>query len=107
MIFYAVEEQLYHICDWDLGSCGPFWKCKNRIASEDLLDGFPDRLGSGFFRRMGRAEHLQTWWPKVVLLFTSADLTIERHKLPALPGIARRIHREKGGQYVAGLWRNE
>jgi hypothetical protein len=43
----------------------------------------------------------------VVRLFTGADLTFARDKLPALSGIARRIHGQKGGQYLAGLWRDE
>jgi hypothetical protein len=104
---WALQEKLLPPRTLHLGDRGAFWECRLQIANEHLPDGFTQRLGSGLLRRMGKKEHLQQWWAEVVRLFTGADLTFARDKLPALSGIARRVYSQKGGQYLAGLWRNE
>jgi hypothetical protein len=104
---WALQEKLLPPRTIHLGDRGAFWECRHTIANEYLPDGFTKRLGSGLLRTMARTEHLQSWWAEVVRLFTSADLTFARDKLPALSGIAKRIHGQKGGQYLAGLWRDE
>lgn len=104
---WALQEKLLPPRTLHLGDRGAFWECRLKIANEHLPDGFTQKLGSGLLRRMGRKEHLQQWWAEVVRLFTSADLTFARDKLPALSGIARRVHSQKGGRYLAGLWQNE
>jgi hypothetical protein len=104
---WALQEKLLPPRTIHLGDRGAFWECRHTIANEYLPDGFTKRLGSGLLQTMARTEHLQSWWAEVVRLFTSADLTFARDKLPALSGIAKRIHGQKGGQYLAGLWRDE
>ena len=104
---WALQEKLLPPRTIHLGDRGAFWECRHKIASEHLPDGFTERLGSGLLRRMRKVEFLQGWWADVVHLYTSANLTLPRDKLPALSGIARRIHSHKGGQYLAGLWRDE
>lgn len=104
---WALQEKVLPPRTLHLGDRGAFWECRHTIASECLPDGFTDRLGSGLLRTMRQMEHLQGWWAEVVHLFTGADLTFARDKLPALSGVARRIHGQKGGQYLAGLWRDE
>jgi hypothetical protein len=104
---WALQEKLLPPRTLHLGDRGAFWECRLQIANEHLPDGFTQRLGSGLLRKMGKKEHLQQWWAEVVRLFTNADLTFARDKLPALSGIARRVHSRKGGQYLAGLWRDE
>jgi hypothetical protein len=104
---WALQEKLLPPRTLHLGDRGAFWECRHTIANEYLPDGFTKRLGSGLLRKMAQTEHLQQWWSEVVHLFTCADLTFARDKLPALSGIARRIHGQKGGQYLAGLWRDE
>ena len=104
---WALQEKLLPPRTLHLGDRGAFWECRHMIANEYLPDGFTKRLGSGLLRRMAKTEYLQQWWAEVVHLFTSADLTFARDKLPALSGIARRIHGQKGGRYLAGLWRDE
>jgi hypothetical protein len=104
---WALQEKLLPPRTLHLGDRGAFWECRHTIASEYLPDGFTKRLGSGLLKQMRKTEHLQYWWPEVVRLFTGADLTFPRDKLPALSGIAKRIHGQKGGQYLAGLWRDE
>jgi hypothetical protein len=104
---WALQEKLLPPRTLHLGDRGAFWECRHTIANEYLPDGFTKRLGRGLLRSMTDIEHLQSWWPEIVHRFTKADLTFARDKLPALSGIARRIHGQKGGQYLAGLWRDE
>ena len=104
---WALQEKLLPPRTIHLGDRGAFWECTHKIANEYLPDGFTKRLGSGLLQRMGKLEFLQQWWHEVVYLYTGAHLTFARDKLPALSGIARRIHSQKGGQYLAGLWRDE
>ena len=104
---WALQEKLLPARTIHLGNRGAFWECRHTIANEYLPDGFTKRLGSGLLQEMRELEFLQQWWACVVHLYTSAHLTFSRDKLPALSGIARRIHSQKGGQYLAGLWRDE
>ncbi|KAI7155054.1 hypothetical protein KC349_g7232 [Hortaea werneckii] len=86
---WALQEKLLSPRTLHLGDRGAIWKCRSTIANEDLPDGFTQKLGSGLLRRTRNLQHLQQWWAEVVRLFTKADLT------------------QKGGQYLAGLWRDE
>jgi hypothetical protein len=104
---WALQEKLLPSRTIHLGDRGAFWECRHKIANEYLPDGFTKRLGSGLLQKMRKLQFLQQWWARVVHLYTSANLTFARDKLPALSGIARRIHSQKGGQYLAGLWRDE
>lgn len=104
---WALQEKLLPPRTMHLGDRGAFWECRHKIANEFLPDGFTKRLGSGLLQKMKKLEFLQQWWARVVHLYTSANLTFARDKLPALSGIAKRIHSQKGGQYLAGLWRDE
>lgn len=104
---WALQEKLLPPRTIHLGDRGAFWECRRKIANEYLPDGFTSRLGSGLLQKMKKVDFLQQWWASVVHLYTSAHLTFARDKLPALSGIAKRTHSQKGGQYLAGLWRDE
>ncbi|KAI7093293.1 hypothetical protein KC340_g10084 [Hortaea werneckii] len=104
---WALQEKLLSPRTLHLGDRGAIWECRSTTANEDLPDGFTQKLGSGLLRRTRNLQHLQQWWAEVIRLFTKADLTYARDKLPALSGIARHVHSRKGGQYLAGLWRDE
>ncbi|RMX95460.1 hypothetical protein D0867_13489 [Hortaea werneckii] len=104
---WALQEKLLSPRTLHLGDRGAVWECRSLIANEDLPDGFTQKLGSGLLSRTRNLQHLQQWWADVVRLFTKADLTYARDKLPALSGIARHVHSQKGGQYLAGLWGDE
>ncbi|RMX85984.1 hypothetical protein D0869_03412 [Hortaea werneckii] len=104
---WALQEKLLSPRNLHLGDRGAIWECRSTIANEDLPDGFTQNLGSGLLRKTRSLQYLQQWWADVVRLFTKADLTYARDKLPALSGIARHVHSQKGGQYLAGLWRDE
>jgi hypothetical protein len=83
---------------------GAFWECRTKIASEFLPDGFPNQLVSPLVRRQGNFEW---FWPQIVQLYSAANLTFGKDKLPALSGIARLGHSETGDEYLAGLWRRQ
>jgi hypothetical protein len=103
---WAVQEKILPPRTIHFGNRGAFWECRSKIANEFLPDGFPSRLGSGLIDEAVRQDFDHYWW-NIVRLYSAANLTYSQDKLPALSGIARRIHEEKGGQYIAGMWRDE
>lgn len=104
---WALQEKLLPQRTIHLGDRGLYWECRTLIASEFLPDGFVDRLGTGLLQEMHETESIRYWWHNVVRMFTGADITVARDKLPALSGVARRVHSQRGGRYLAGLWRDE
>jgi hypothetical protein len=103
---WAVQEKILPPRTIHFGNRGAFWECRSKIANEFLPDGFPSRLGSGLIDEAVRQDFDHYWW-NIVRLYSATNLTYSQDKLPALSGIARRIHEEKGGQYIAGMWRDE
>lgn len=100
---WALQEKMLAPRTIHFGERGAFWECKTLIASEHLPEGFPRQLVSPIVRREGKFE----WhWPQIVQLYSAANLTFGKDKLPALSGIARLGYNETGDQYLAGLWRN-
>lgn len=44
-------------------------------------------------------------WPQIVAEYSARDLTFRKDRLPALSGVARRLHKSNPSmQYLAGLW---
>jgi hypothetical protein len=103
---WAVQEKILPPRTIHFGNRGAFWECRSKIANEFLPDGFPTRLGSGLNDERVRSN-FDDWWWNIVRLYSAANLTYSRDKLPALSGVARRSYEERGGQYVAGMWRDE
>ncbi|RYP08513.1 hypothetical protein DL764_001844 [Monosporascus ibericus] len=44
-------------------------------------------------------------WQKLVEAYSARSLTYETDRLPALSGVASRVHRQLGFRYLAGLWK--
>jgi hypothetical protein len=42
-------------------------------------------------------------WDHIIRLYSEANLTFGKDKLPALAGVARLVYKETGDQYLAGL----
>lgn len=100
---WALQEKMLPPRTIHFGDRGAFWECKTLIASEHLPEGFPRQLVSPIVRRKGKFE----WhWPQIVRIYSAANLTFGKDKLPALSGVARLGYNETGDQYLAGLWRN-
>jgi hypothetical protein len=90
-----------------LGREGASWECASQVATEFLPAGL---LGHGYrmlvlegFNKMGNVTE---WWSEAIRLYSDAKITYPCDRLPALSGIARRIHDSSGYDYLAGLWRN-
>ncbi|KAF4634273.1 hypothetical protein G7Y89_g3830 [Cudoniella acicularis] len=101
---WALQEKMLPPRTIHFSNRGAFWECRTTIASQHLPDGFPKQLISPLVRRKGKFEWL---WPQIVRLYSAANLTFEKDKLPALSGIARVGYNETRDQYLAGLWRGQ
>ena len=101
---WALQEKILPPRTIHFSDRGAFWECRTTIASEYLPDGFPNQLVSPLVRRKGKFEWL---WPQIVQLYSAANLTFGKDKLPALSGIARLGYNETSDQYLAGLWRGQ
>ncbi|KAK7912122.1 HET-domain-containing protein, partial [Apiospora marii] len=97
---WALQEKLLAARTISFGRGGLFWECKSTIKSEYLPNGFQDRLG----RHVVRPENMTWDWDEIVQDYSSAALTVDSDRLPALAGIARRQHELTGDQYLAGMW---
>ncbi|KAF2846354.1 HET-domain-containing protein [Plenodomus tracheiphilus IPT5] len=104
---WAVQEMILSPRTIHFGNRGAFWECRTTTANEFLPDGFQRDLGGGLNDERSRQASFEGWWWNVVRLYSAAELTFSQDKLPALSGIVRRIHEERGGQYLAGMWREE
>ncbi len=99
---WALQEKMLPPRTIHFGDRGVFWECRTKIASEYLPDGFPNMLVSPLVQRKAKLELL---WNQIVQLYSAANLTFGKDKLPALSGVAKLGHNETGDQYLAGLWR--
>ncbi|OBT66986.1 hypothetical protein VE03_04182 [Pseudogymnoascus sp. 23342-1-I1] len=101
---WALQEKILAPRAIHFSDRGAFWECRTTTASEFLPDGFPGQLGSPLVSRKVNLEHL---WPQIVRLYSGANLSFGKDKLPALSGIARLRYNETGDHYLAGLWRDK
>jgi hypothetical protein len=104
---WALQERILPPRTIHFGSRGAFWDCKSSTANEFLPDGFPDQLGSSIINERRRKGYFASWWQELVFLYSTANLTFPTDKIPALSGVARRAHEERGGAYLAGMWLDE
>jgi len=55
----------------------------------------------------GTREDVLSRWYRIVSEFTNRRITYEDDRLPALSGIASRIHQHLGDPYIVGLWQGD
>ncbi|KFY31157.1 hypothetical protein V493_01333 [Pseudogymnoascus sp. VKM F-4281 (FW-2241)] len=101
---WALQEKMLPSRTIHFGDRGAFWECRTKIASEYLPDGYPNQLVRPLVNRKG---NLQDIWLQIVELYSAANLTFGKDKLPALSGVARAGYNETGDDYLAGLWRDK
>lgn len=101
---WALQEKMLPPRTIHFGDRGAFWECRTSIASEFLPDGFPRQLVSPLVRRKVKFEG---HWRQIVYLYSAANLTFGKDRLPALSGIAELGYNENGDQYLAGIWRKQ
>ncbi|KAF7956151.1 hypothetical protein EAE96_005071 [Botrytis aclada] len=99
---WALQEKMLSPRTIHFGDRGAFWECRSLIASEFLPDGFDESFVQSLVRR--KRNHTSRW-PHIVQLYSAANLTYGKDKLPALSGIAESEFDENGDQYLAGMWR--
>jgi hypothetical protein len=81
------------------------WECKSEIVSEDGARplGF---YSMGLSQKLLRAkEDPYSTWNYLIESYSVRKLTFESDKLPAVSGVATRIHAIVGSEYLAGLWK--
>jgi hypothetical protein len=103
-----------------------FWECRSAIRCECgvYVPGAKLREHSkrGFSKVIQRNKadssklNIEPWrwtviqlkmWPQIVAEYSARDLTFRKDRLPALSGVARRLHMSNPSmQYLAGLWSN-
>ncbi|KAF5868230.1 putative heterokaryon incompatibility protein [Botrytis fragariae] len=101
---WALQEKILPLRTVHFGDRGAFWECRSLIASEFFPDGFRDKFVKPLVCRTGMLE----WkWHQIVKLYSAANLTYGKDKLPALSGIAKSEFDEHDDQYLAGMWREK
>ncbi|KAH7070471.1 heterokaryon incompatibility protein-domain-containing protein [Paraphoma chrysanthemicola] len=108
------------------GRLGMFWRCRSSFEtthdqitwrlwqSNGLLFSLSEPLpvdGIAEEPSHSRVVYMYTFgnnlynkWMKLVSLYSSRQLSNRHDKLPAIGGIAMKIHAETGVKYIAGLW---
>jgi hypothetical protein len=80
------------------------WECKSEMCSEQCeIQERGDSLGLTR-KLLDCGEDPYGCWYSLVESYTKRKLTMDSDKLPALSGVASRIHRIVDSQYLAGLW---
>ncbi|KAK0106781.1 hypothetical protein ONS95_003505 [Cadophora gregata] len=100
---WAIQEKLLSPRTIHFGDRGAFWECKSLAASEYSPKVSIARGSTLICGRKG----LSSTWQDIVELYSAADITYGKDKLPALAGVARLVHKETGDDYLAGLWRTK
>jgi hypothetical protein len=100
---WALQEQRLAPRTIHFRNRGAFWECQKMIASEFCPQGFYKLLVDTLI--CGKTAQLKSTWHEIVYLYSVAELTYDKDKLPALSGIARMAHDESPDQYLAGMWR--
>ncbi|KAF7918622.1 hypothetical protein BELL_0212g00190 [Botrytis elliptica] len=103
---WALQEKVLSPRTIHFGDRGAFWECRSLIASEFFPEGFPQRFPKTLVCRPRNSEW--EWkWHEIVKLYSAANLTYGKDKLPALSGIAKSEFDENADQYLAGMWRKK
>ncbi|CAI6339950.1 unnamed protein product [Periconia digitata] len=106
---WTLQEKLLPPRTLHIGDRGAFWECESRTASQCLPYAYPSPEISENSRLKGLASKhtdLVSAWSSIVKIYSAANLTFTKDKLPALSGIARWFHDKCGDEYLVGLWRN-
>ncbi|OAL44083.1 HET-domain-containing protein [Pyrenochaeta sp. DS3sAY3a] len=103
---WTLQEKLLPPRTIHFGDRGAFWECRLKKANEFLPDGFSGDFSIGLISQK-HTYNFRMWWGFILSSYSAADLTFQSDKLPAIAGIARSIAKKRGGQYLAGMWRED
>ncbi|KAF7893886.1 hypothetical protein EAF00_007400 [Botryotinia globosa] len=101
---WALQEKLLSPRTIHFGNRGAFWECRSLIASEFFPDEFLDIF---LHPLVCRTRNYKPQWRQIVELYSAANLTYGKDKLPAFSGVAKLLNDENGDQYLAGIWRRK
>jgi hypothetical protein len=103
----ALSSRILH---WSKDSL--FWECSKLKASEAWPSGLPRNYSQpgpikyhSAVQNMSVREALTSEWFQMLMGYSTRGLTQEKDKLPALSGLAKRVHDATGDEYLAGVWR--
>lgn len=85
---------------------GLWWECQTQVSSEYLPDPISysaiwDTLGS---LNIHKVQKPLWYWSELVKEYSTAALTNESDRLPALSGLAAQQQERSGCEYLAGIW---
>ncbi|KAG8530731.1 uncharacterized protein KY384_004088 [Bacidia gigantensis] len=82
------------------------WVCKSSIIAEDCIAPrgiyfltLPQQL-----QRCANEDKPYNGWHNLISTYSIRQLTFESDRLPALSGVAAKIHYLSGSKYLAGMW---
>ncbi|KAH8748704.1 heterokaryon incompatibility protein-domain-containing protein [Hyaloscypha sp. PMI_1271] len=86
------------------------WECKSKCQSNELPWGSTVFMHTG--QNISNGHHgnsldfdgIRQSWCDIVIDYSSRLLTKEEDRLPALSGVAWKMHNQMGNDYVAGIW---
>lgn len=83
------------------------WECKTECISQCQYE--PKEVSSlGLAKEFADIEtNPYDRWQELVQYYTTRQLTGQTDILPAITGLAVKVHEITGSQYLAGLWRND
>ena len=122
---WVLQERLLSPRVLHMGCNQVYWECTQLEACETFPDGLPTSLECGYKsgawalnseRQFPRndldevcpldfeKELYDLWYKTVVPYYNVANLTRYEDKLVAIAGVAKKMQRQLGDKYIAGLW---
>ncbi|KAE8440753.1 hypothetical protein EG329_006612 [Mollisiaceae sp. DMI_Dod_QoI] len=80
------------------------WQCKSWGGEEWKTEGV-DKVSSFF--NVQSPPHAESYWDESIKEYAACKLTFWSDKLIAISGVAKRRQNAVGGEYVAGMWRED
>ena len=92
-----------------------FWECKELEACEIFPSGVPEIVSLHPFKTpfaktknidemSSRDQVYEMHWNPALVSYTEAKLTFGRDKLVAISGVVKKLRKQTGDRYFAGLW---
>ncbi|PVH97037.1 HET-domain-containing protein [Periconia macrospinosa] len=105
---WTLQEKLLPTRTLHIGDRGAFWECNCDIANEGLPLGIQHPVHTRLKdqQRSDLGLSVLYRWHHIVKVYSAANLTYTKDKLPALSGVARHLSQEHNFQYLAGIWRD-
>ena len=110
---WVLQERLLSRRVLYFGSQLMYWECLTNVRYENLHFPFIDKFWGrnevekiSFKTRQSKALWL-TYWYNIVRTYSGTDLAFPNDRLPALSGVASKIHSLLGYHYLVGLWKED